>query len=85
MTRALAPKRRTSWTRSKKRKGDWPTYERQFMSLLHERAITHSLDQTAFEHRTALLCSEASPEKCHRRLVVEYLAESWPGVRAVHL
>jgi hypothetical protein len=32
-----------------------------------------------------LLCSEAGPERCHRRLVLEYLDREWGGIRAVHL
>jgi uncharacterized protein (DUF488 family) len=69
----------------KKRKGDWSTYEQQFMALMRERDVARNLDPAAFEQRTALLCSEATALHCHRRLVVEHLAESWPEVRAVHL
>ena len=32
-----------------------------------------------------LLCTEPSPEHCHRRLVVEYLAERWGGIEVLHL
>jgi uncharacterized protein (DUF488 family) len=32
-----------------------------------------------------LLCSEATPEHCHRRLLAEYLSEQWGGIRIVHL
>ena len=32
-----------------------------------------------------LLCSEAKPDKCHRRLVAEYWAAHLPGLRIVHL
>ncbi len=69
----------------KKRRGDWDTYERAFLALMHERRIDQVLDPRDFELRTALLCSEASPQHCHRRLVVEFLAEHWPYVKAVHL
>jgi uncharacterized protein (DUF488 family) len=50
-----------------------------------ERRIESVLDPADFETRTALLCSEATPERCHRRLVCDYLAMHWPGVRAIHL
>lgn len=69
----------------KKGKGAWPTYEREFMSLMRERDIARLLDSSAFERRTALLCSEPTPDHCHRRLVVEYLTANWPYVQAVHL
>jgi uncharacterized protein (DUF488 family) len=43
------------------------------------------LSPASFEQRTALLCSEATAEHCHRRLVVEFLAARWPGVEIAHL
>lgn len=63
----------------------WPTYEREFLALMAERQVADRLDPGHFERRTALLCSEATPDHCHRRLVIEYLAQHWPDVRAVHL
>ena len=35
--------------------------------------------------RTALLCLEAEPEECHRRVLTELLAERLPGLRVVDL
>ena len=32
-----------------------------------------------------LLCSEDKPHHCHRRLVAEYLNDSWGGVEIAHL
>jgi uncharacterized protein (DUF488 family) len=32
-----------------------------------------------------LLCSEATPHHCHRRLVAEYLRDQWRDVNIVHL
>lgn len=69
----------------KKRKGDWPTYEAQFLELMASREIERVLVIADFETPTALLCSEATAEHCHRRLVCEYLASRWPDVHAVHL
>ncbi len=69
----------------KKRKGDWSTYEERFLALMAERRIEDALARAEFETPTALLCSEATAEHCHRRLVCDYLAEHWPRVRAVHL
>jgi uncharacterized protein (DUF488 family) len=34
---------------------------------------------------SCLLCSEATPHHCHRRLVAEYLSRHWPGVNIIHL
>lgn len=71
-----------------KRKGamPWTTYEEQFLELMRVRSIETKLDPGDFERkRTVLLCSEATSEHCHRRLVLEYLAEHWKGVRIVDL
>lgn len=69
----------------KKRKGDWSRYERDFMALMAEREIERAISPTEFELPTALLCSEATAERCHRRLVCEYLAQYWPNVQPIHL
>lgn len=69
----------------KKRRGDWETYERGFLELMRERSVDTALDPATFSNPTALLCSEATPEHCHRRLVCEYLARHWDDVTAIHL
>lgn len=69
----------------KKRRGSWTEYERRFMALMTAREIEKKLDPALFATRTVLLCSEATPEHCHRRLVIEYLARHWDGVQSVHL
>jgi uncharacterized protein (DUF488 family) len=65
--------------------GGWSNYERAFLDLLRERRVEETLDSDLFEVPTVLLCSEASAEHCHRRLVLEYLDREWKGVRAKHL
>ena len=69
----------------KKRKGDWNVYEERFLSLMRDRQVELKLDREEFARPTALLCSEATAEHCHRRLVCEHLAQHWPDVHAVHL
>jgi uncharacterized protein (DUF488 family) len=69
----------------KKRKGEWASYEIDFLGLMDRRRIDEVLSRDDFEQRTALLCSEATAEHCHRRLVGEFLAKRWPDVHAVHL
>jgi hypothetical protein len=66
--------------------GDWDRYTVQFEQLLDERGIPHTLERADFEDGPCcLLCSEATPEHCHRRLVAERLATAWHGVEVVHL
>lgn len=69
----------------KKHKGEWAVYERGFIELMERRRIERTLSPEDFATPTALLCSEATAEHCHRRLVCEYLAWHWPGVRTLHL
>lgn len=47
--------------------------------------IEAKLSPADFDIPTALLCSEATAEHCHRRLVCEYLADHWPDLQTVHL
>lgn len=65
---------------------DWEAYEQNFMALLDERHIPESLPRELFTSQVCcLLCSEATPEHCHRRLVAERLAVAWPELEIVHL
>lgn len=68
----------------KARRMDWATYEKRFRSLLVERRI-ESLITRSMAQNVCLLCSEPTAERCHRRLVAEYLQGLWPDVRVVHL
>jgi uncharacterized protein (DUF488 family) len=66
--------------------GSWVDYERQFQALMDERGIPGGLDRGSFEILpSCLLCSEATPAQCHRRLVAERLQAHWPGVEIIHL
>ena len=69
----------------RKQKGGWEEYERRFLNLMAERRIEKHLHPEDFDAPTVLLCSEATPEHCHRRLVAEYLRAKWGDVHIVHL
>ena len=56
---------------------DWGAYEAAFLSLMKDRDVPGSLDTASWLPNLALLCSEAGPEKCHRRLVADLLAARW--------
>jgi uncharacterized protein (DUF488 family) len=65
---------------------DWAAYETRFLALLDERRIPEMLSRAEFEASVScLLCSEPTPQHCHRRLVAERLAAHWPDVEIVHL
>lgn len=63
----------------------WEEYERRFTALLNERRVEEILDKALFDTPTVLLCSEPKADKCHRRLVAEYLKEKWGGIAIIHL
>ena len=69
----------------KKQKGSWQDYEQRFLALMNERKIEENIDRKLFEIPTVLLCSEASAEHCHRRLVLEYLQTKWGNLEIIHL
>jgi len=56
----------------KKQKGDWAVYERRFLALMADRRIEETVSPAVLDGG-CLLCSEETPEHCHRRLVAEYL------------
>jgi uncharacterized protein (DUF488 family) len=60
----------------KKKKGAWSEYEKRFFDLMEQRKVDQRLDPGLFDDG-CLLCSEAKPHNCHRRLVVEYLKHRW--------
>jgi uncharacterized protein (DUF488 family) len=65
---------------------DWPQYVARFEALMDERGVQGILNRTDFEERAScLLCSESTPEQCHRRLVAERLARLWLNVEVIHL
>jgi uncharacterized protein (DUF488 family) len=66
----------------RKEKDGWDAYARQFRALMAERRIERHLSPTALAG-SCLLCSEATPHRCHRRLVCEYLNEKWDGALAI--
>jgi uncharacterized protein (DUF488 family) len=53
----------------------WAQYEERFRQLVPRALLADA----------CLLCSEHSPDHCHRRLVAEHLARHWGDVEIVHL
>ncbi len=60
----------------KKLKGEWSELETRFLDLMDERKIEDRLEPSLLD-QGCLLCSEAKPHHCHRRLVAEYLTDRW--------
>ncbi len=68
----------------KKHKGDWESYERQFLDLMKSRRIEETVPRDLLDGG-CLLCSEDKPHHCHRRLVAEYLKNKWGNVQIEHI
>ncbi|HXR37010.1 MAG TPA: DUF488 domain-containing protein [Candidatus Binataceae bacterium] len=68
----------------KKQRGDWALYERQFLDLMRSRYVEDKLSRAMFDGG-CLLCSEETPNHCHRRLVAEYLKQKWGDVEIEHI
>jgi uncharacterized protein (DUF488 family) len=66
----------------RKEKRDWGAYEKSFLALMAERQIENRLEPAMLEG-ACLLCSEATADYCHRRLVCEFLNEKWGGALTV--
>jgi uncharacterized protein (DUF488 family) len=68
----------------KKNKGDWSVYEKKFIELMHYREVEKILSTDVLNFG-CFLCSEDKPDKCHRRLVAEFLNEKSGNVDINHL
>jgi uncharacterized protein (DUF488 family) len=68
----------------KKKRMTWDEYETRFNELIEGRAIAAHRKPADFDC-ACLLCSEPTPEHCHRRLVGEYLKHAWPQIEIHHL
>ena len=69
----------------KKGKISWAGYEEVFGKLIKSRDMAGQFIKAYGKYeRVLLLCSEPTPEMCHRRLVAEAVAAAG-GFRVVHL
>lgn len=63
----------------------WEEYEKTYIQLLKERNVLRDYGVKSFDG-SCFLCSEDTPEQCHRRLLAEYFQEhSKEKVTIVHL
>jgi uncharacterized protein (DUF488 family) len=67
----------------KKKRISWEVYESKFNALIADRKIERKVSPDLLDDG-CLLCSEAKPHHCHRRLVAEYLQQKLNTVIKVH-
>ena len=70
--------------RYRKKEIAWEEYEIEYLNLLDMRKIATRIDIKKL-HNSCLLCSEHTPEKCHRRLLADYLKLVKNDIEIVHL
>jgi uncharacterized protein (DUF488 family) len=62
----------------------WPEYVQHYLELIRIRRVEETVPRDIID-RGCLLCSEDKPDRCHRRLVAEYLGDCWGDLEIVHL
>ena len=67
----------------KKKRIEWENYEDKFLRLINQRQIESQVSAELLDG-SCLLCSEASPHYCHRRLVAEYFQQKLSDVIEIH-
>jgi len=68
----------------KKKKIKWEDYEIRYSKLLKKRDSATKMKNLDF-NSSCLLCSEAEPDKCHRRLFAEFVRDNLQGVNIIHI
>jgi uncharacterized protein (DUF488 family) len=68
----------------RKKEISWNDYTIEYLNLLDIRKVSQNVNIEEL-HNNCLLCSEQSPEKCHRRSLAEYLKAKYPQVSIHHL
>jgi uncharacterized protein (DUF488 family) len=68
----------------KKKNIGWSEYEIRFRRLLDDREA-YKLVSPGELDKACLLCSEPTPDKCHRRLVAEYLKKYFENIEIIHI
>ena len=65
----------------------WEGYEKEYNTMISTRQIEkvfNNIVQNKFQN-ICLLCSEATPECCHRRLLAEYLQRLNSEINIIHI
>ena len=68
----------------------WSDYEKEYFEIIKNRDYCNQIcckfTETYAKYRNiVLLCSEPTPEKCHRRLAAEAIVKANPSIHVEHL
>jgi uncharacterized protein (DUF488 family) len=67
-----------------KKEIDWAGYEKEYKGLINKRNVVTLFNKDSLAN-SCFLCSEPTPEQCHRRLLVEYLKEHFTDIEIIHI
>ncbi len=70
--------------RYRKKQIPWDEYAVEYSNLLAERRVEEKIDVEKLNN-ACLLCSEHLPDKCHRRLLADYIKGKYPEIEVIHL
>ncbi len=62
----------------RKKEIDWKKFLGDYKQEITKKHVEKELKKSDFD-KAVLLCSEAEPNHCHRRIAAEYLSEAWGG------
>lgn len=69
----------------RKKEVNWDQYEVIYNKLISDRHVEKIMEKYPID-KTCILCSEATPEHCHRRLLAEYFKRNLPEIiKIIHL
>lgn len=64
----------------------WDEYVTKYIPLMKKRnAVSKFIEQFSIFDSVCLLCSEPTPDYCHRRLLAEMIAEGFSDITIKHL
>lgn len=67
-----------------RKRHEWDKFEAGYLRLIRGRKVADVVSRAMLD-RACLLCSEDQPDHCHRRVLADYLAEHFQGLKVVHL
>ena len=68
----------------KKNKISWSDYEIKYNNLIQSRKVEKIISENDLD-LACFLCSEHTPENCHRRLLSEHFQKIYPDLKIKHL
>ena len=66
--------------------GDWNVYEKAYRDYIDSNGfIDNNFISKVLNNNVCLLCSEATPENCHRRLLAEMIRDKAANLKVIHI